>query len=121
MAEQEEPRSLYNPQDLLFDDYLRVEDVRVNLDGGGNTVEVRAETLPDGVTHWKSLRYHCLPEDAPRAHDVVRVVVVVWRAPPTAEQAGITFKTETNEMPPGPVRVPTQSGEQLAEREPQDV
>ncbi len=87
-------RPITNPEDILIDDYLRIENVHVNPDQAGVTVEVRAETPPDGPSLWKSLRYHCFPYRAPRAYDVVRVIVVVCRdTPPTAEQEAAVLRT----------------------------
>ncbi len=88
------------PESVVFDDWLRVEDVRVVPDTGANAkVEVRAETLDPTVVHpWKSLRWHHNPDDAPRAHDVVRVTVTKVRPPATPEDVEPTVGPESDHI-----------------------
>lgn len=66
---------------ILMEDYLLVTDVKDDTpegDGHSVSVEVRAENRyrSPGEQYWRSLRYQCLPEDAPRARDMIRVLVL---------------------------------------------
>jgi hypothetical protein len=71
---------------ILIDCYLEVESVRAGPDTGDfEGVEVRATNLPDDV-HWRSLRYHAPTRRAPRARDMLRIIVLALSTPPTEEQ-----------------------------------
>lgn len=64
---------------ILMEDYLLVTDVKDSTVGVTIAgVEVRAENRyrSPGELYNRSLRYQCLPEDAPRTRDVIRVLVL---------------------------------------------
>lgn len=75
---------------ILMEEYLLVTEVKDSTpdDAPIVGVEVRAENRYRGLGEpfWRSLRYQCLPEDAPRARDVIRILVLrVGDSPPPGE------------------------------------
>jgi hypothetical protein len=81
-------------KDVLIDGYLEVESVRAGSDVGDlQGVEVRATTTPNCVEHWKSLRYLAPTRMAPRARDMLRIIVLAPRAPSIIDVVGQTPPT----------------------------
>ncbi len=69
------PVQIYDTDAVQFDTYLRVSRVEVVPDqGGGDLVEVRTEENDDRL--WKSLRWHCRQDDAPKAGEVFHLLLI---------------------------------------------
>lgn len=65
---------------IIMEDYLLVTEVKDDTPADASVVgvEVRAENRyrTPGELFGRSLRYQCLPEEAPRARDVIRILVL---------------------------------------------
>ncbi len=69
------PIQIYDPAAVQLFAYLRVSRVEVVTNqGGGDLVEVRAGTDNDAL--WKSIRWHCRQDDAPKAGEVFQFLLV---------------------------------------------
>ncbi len=69
------PIQVYDSEAVQLFGYIRVSRVEVVPDqGGGDLVEVRADTDSDAL--WKSLRWHCRQDDAPKAGEVFQLLIV---------------------------------------------